>query len=79
MSGFGVIAYDCFPTVIQALALEHALIQRRHSVGVLKRSHMGQAGRLLIRKQGDVNPLVNWAEGSDSSDDEGSSISTTQC
>jgi ribosome biogenesis protein ERB1 len=36
----------------------------------MKRAHMGKAGRLLIRKSGDAPSGVNWAENSDSSEDE---------
>ncbi len=40
---------------------------------VLKRAHMGKAGRLLVRRSTDPldpNAPPNYAEGSDSSDDE---------
>ncbi len=37
---------------------------------VMKRAHMGKAGRLLIRRTGDAPAGVNWAENSDSSEDE---------
>ena len=43
---------------------------RKRSVGVLKRAHMGAAGKALIPQKN----FVNFADGSDSSEDEGGPI-----